>query len=71
MIYLLKEGAKPVPTNRKRRKVELLDLTAKPGRGTPAFGHQEMKTDVNMNSNGFKDITGSLKINKRNKTPPR
>jgi hypothetical protein len=43
----------------------------KNGTETPAFRSSEIKTDVNMNSNGFKDITGSLKINKRNKTPPR
>jgi hypothetical protein len=66
---LLKEGAKKVPDSRKRRKISILPIN--PGTATPAFGQQQMEQNVDMESNGFKDITHKLNINKRNKTPVR
>ena len=58
-MYLLKEGAKPVPENRKRRKISLLSL---PGQ-QPAEMQQEESSgeDVCMDADGFKEVTPIIK----------
>ena len=66
-MFLLKEGAKPVADNRKRRKISVLHL---PGQSVTEEKQQKAaETDEAMSDGGFKDVSSQLKFPKRNKTP--
>ena len=66
-MYLLKEGAKPVPENRKRRKIAAYCL---PGEEPAEMQQQEAaEPDAFMDLNSFKEVTPVIKSTTRTKKP--
>jgi hypothetical protein len=66
-VYLLKEGAKPVADNRKRRKISVLAL---PGQHQQAPQQQQpAEGDEDMQDGTFRDVTPLIKnpASRRNK----
>ena len=62
---MLKEGAKPVADNRKRRKISVLSLPRQP----PAEMQQQKAADAdeNMSDGVYKDVTHLIKMPTRSK----
>ena len=66
-MYLLKQGAKPVPERRKRRKIEVFELPSQ---------ESQKQEEVKQEGPGFKpppgdfkDITDQVMMSRRSKRP--
>lgn len=49
MVYLLKEKAKPVAVNKKRRKIALLNLPGEQAPQQQAYPDMQQQMDVDLN----------------------
>ena len=66
-VYLLKQGAKPVPERRKRRKIDIFEL---PTQGNPDKGEAKQEhPSLQAPLGDFKDITGTPMMSRRSKKP--
>ena len=67
-MHLLKETAKKVPTQKKRRKLEVLAMgTTQAQAASSILGNEEMKGDDSDKDDG---TMAGLKKGKRNRTAP-